>query len=356
MQNQIKNILIGNHENCYSGYAGDEKIRFNASSGGLITALLVFALEKKLIDGAVVVRPGKNNILVSEAFIARTREEIISASGSRYCPLENGSVLKEIISSKKEEKLAFVGLPCQIYGVKKALLSYPESKGRIVLFIGLFCGGRPGLDGLKFFLKRNKISEDEIKKINFRGSGWPGVVKIFKKNGAVANFKFPFFWSIAGSSLFYPKSCMACSDCTSEEADLSFGDAWLDEFKDDKIGRSLVISRNKDGADFLLKAESCGALRLEKIMQEKVIQSQIISIYLKKKCLRLLFKKSEKAIKPDFLDYILSRVFLINSKIGRNAFLMKIISFIPIKIVSLYEKIFSKILYKKAVKDFNRHI
>ena len=78
-----KNILLGNYANCYTGYATDSKIRYDSASGGLVTILLIFALEEGMIDGALVTRMSEENPLEPEPFIARTKEEIISASKSK---------------------------------------------------------------------------------------------------------------------------------------------------------------------------------------------------------------------------------------------------------------------------------
>jgi coenzyme F420 hydrogenase subunit beta len=44
--------LLGNYLCCYEGYSNDKDIRLNSSSGGLVTQTLIYALEKKIIDGA----------------------------------------------------------------------------------------------------------------------------------------------------------------------------------------------------------------------------------------------------------------------------------------------------------------
>ena len=82
-----EDILIGNYLNCYIGHATDYDIRYNSASGGLVTQLLIFALEEGIIDGALVTGMKKDNPLEPEPFIARTREEIIEASKSKYCPV-----------------------------------------------------------------------------------------------------------------------------------------------------------------------------------------------------------------------------------------------------------------------------
>jgi len=355
--NSQNNNLLGNYIASFVGFANNEEIRYNASSGGAITALLVFALEKGLINGAVVTRFAKDNILTAESFIARTKEEIIAASQSKYCPVAMDTILKEIISSAKSERLAFVGLPCQISAIREASKINIELRKKIVFYVGLFCGFRPNFNGLKFFLEKNNINKEEIKEINYRGSGWPGFVKILKKNGEVVNFSFPSYWSVAGSSFFYPKSCMACTDCTSERADLSFGDAWLKEFKDDKIGHSIIICRTEKGNTLLGDAKEAGILKFEKIPYKKVIQSQIINIYLKKKGLRALFpKKKLQGLEPDLLDSVLSLFFLFNSIIGEKKISRKFLSFIPLRIISLYTGFLGKFWRYKAERGFKEYI
>jgi len=61
----------------------------------------------------------KENPLEPEPFIARTKEEIIEASKSKYCPVPANIALKEIMDSKSGEKFAVVGLPCHIQGIRK---------------------------------------------------------------------------------------------------------------------------------------------------------------------------------------------------------------------------------------------
>ena len=60
------NILIGNYLNCYIGHATDYDVRYNSASGGLVTALLVFALVEGVIDGALVTRMNKQKPLEPE--------------------------------------------------------------------------------------------------------------------------------------------------------------------------------------------------------------------------------------------------------------------------------------------------
>ena len=127
------NIHIGNYLKCYLGHSTDYDIRFNSSSGGLITQLLIFALEEGIITGALVTRMKKDKPLEPEPFIARTKKEILDAMGSKYCPVPANIALKEILKSKEGEKFAVVGLACHIHGIRKAEQIYASLKKKIIL-------------------------------------------------------------------------------------------------------------------------------------------------------------------------------------------------------------------------------
>jgi coenzyme F420 hydrogenase subunit beta len=51
---ESRDNILGVHRFCYFGYACDKEIRYMSSSGGVIKALLVYALERGIIDAALV--------------------------------------------------------------------------------------------------------------------------------------------------------------------------------------------------------------------------------------------------------------------------------------------------------------
>jgi len=114
------NERIGRYHSIYVGNAIQEKIRWNAASGGIVTALLIAALRKGEIDGAIVTRMNPDSPLEPLTFLATTEEEIIEARGSKYCPVAANLSLREILS--RPGQFAMVGLPCHIQGLRKAQL------------------------------------------------------------------------------------------------------------------------------------------------------------------------------------------------------------------------------------------
>ena len=96
---QPQKASLGNYLKCYFGHSTNDDIRYNSASGGIVTQLLISALENHVIDGALVTRMKQDDPLRSEAFIARTKEEVISASKTKYCPVGANNSLRR--SSKK---------------------------------------------------------------------------------------------------------------------------------------------------------------------------------------------------------------------------------------------------------------
>ena len=359
-----ENFLVGNYLNCYIGCSKDYDIRFHSSSGGLITQILIYALEEGIINGVIVTKMSKDHPLEPDVFIARTTNEIIEASKSKYCPVPVNVCLEEILKTKKEEKFAVVGLPCHIHGIRKAETLNKELKGKIVLTIGLLCNHVPNFWGTEIFLKKFNLNKSDIKELNYRGDGWPGTIGILKENGEKNMISYSDFWNFAGSSLFYPKRCLMCIDGTSEFSDVSFGDAWLPEFSKDKIGVSIIISRNQISEKILNSMKLDNYIKISKITPERLIRSQLVMLYFKKKSLyslKKLFKMYPNYIvseemKTDLIDFSLGFFFYFNSFLFSKSLMRNILKYVPLKLIRFYHLPHSLISLKKAEKEFMNYI
>lgn len=358
-----KDILIGNYLNCYIGHSTDYDIRYNSSSGGLVTQLLIFALEEGIIAGSLVTRMKKDKPLEPEPFIARTKDEIIEASKSKYCPVPANIVLKEILDSKEGERFAVVGLPCHIHGIRKAEQINKKLKERIVLHLGVFCNHTPNFWGTKLLLHKLKVREDEIIKLDYRGEGYPGSMKISKKSGEL--LLLPDYWGFIGTYFFYPTRCLMCSDEVCELADISFGDAWLPELSDDKIGTSIIVSKNEIGEKILQLMKLKNKIELTEVGVKKVIQSQVEMLYFKKKNLNArskLFKVvpnyniQNNLLEPDTIDRLLALFPYLNSYVSSNSFLRKILCHIPTKLLWLYSVPYTLAYSKKVQNGFKKFL
>jgi coenzyme F420 hydrogenase subunit beta len=349
---QPEDGLLGNFLECYVGHSNDDEVRFDSTSGGIVTQLLVYALKKGLIDGALVVRMRGDNPLEPEPFIARTTEEIISASRSKYCPVPINEAVKHIL--KEDGRFAVVGLPCHIQGIRKAEKKIRELQERIVLHLGIMCSHTVNFFGTEHLIKKLGIARDCIAKIDFRGHGWPGSMVVTLKDSSTTIIPYVGKWKAYGpifSSFFFtPRRCLMCPDETNELADISLGDAWIPELKGETKGESVVVVRTKKGEEILNSALSAGVITLKPIRCQIVKNSQAVPLKFKKNDIgvRLAMIESAGQKTPVFnlkvfsqsscsiFSFARSLFVFFNVRVSESKISEKLLSRVPFPILRLY--------------------
>ena len=344
-RNQVEDASIGNYLECYVGHSTDRKIRGTSPSGGVVTQLLAFGFDYGLFDAALVVRMRKDSPLHTEAFVARKKEDLFSASKSKYCPTSVNEALSFL--QKEEGRFALVGLPCQIHGLRKAEQELDDVKSKIVLCIGLFCSHSVGFDGTEFLAEKLGVRQEQIREIIYRAPDSPGHICL--RSVDETNITLPMVGSwhaympIFSSFLFTPKRCAMCPDMTNELADISVGDAWFPEFKRSKLGESIVIARTQKGQEILNQARKAKALFLLPADGEKVKRSQRVPLTFKKADLktRLEIIKSQGAPTPVFIgarckreqsivSYLRNLYVLSNIRISQNHAFRRVLLRVPL--------------------------
>ena len=347
---------IGNYLTCYTGYSLDEQIRFNSASGGIITQLLLFALENKIIDGAIVTGMSQTNPWQPIAFVARTREEIIEASKSKYCPVATNVCLKQIL--KEDGRFALVGLPCHIHGIRKAQTIFKTLEEKIVLQLGLLCSHTVDFAGINFLFKKLKVQKNQVSKMTYRGQGWPGSLIIETKDAKKVSLplvgSWQAYWPLFSSFFFTPMRCTMCPDQAAEFADISFGDAWLPEMKHEKEGVSIIISRTKQGQQLLDAAELAKAVTLTPLDITRVEQSQFVNLKFKKNDLpsRLSFMASMGKVTPSYPQLqpsvstisALRALYVYSSiKASSNMHFRALLEHVPFPVIRMYYGIYKSL-------------
>ncbi len=275
-----EDIALGRYLGCYVGHATDEDVRYNSASGGLVSSLLAFALEEGLIDGALVTRMRSDDPLKPETFIARTRADILSAAGSKYCPAAAGAALKEILRS--DGRFAIVGLPCHIQGVRKAEQHIASLKERIRYRISIACSLDYSFRGTRRFLESIGVPVDAVTRLQYRGRGWPGGMMIRLKDGAERTIPLADYYNAL--SPYSLRRCTLCSDMLGELSDLTCGDAWIPEImRADQTGSSFVVSRTPEGEELLERAASKEAVELSGLGLPELLASQGHALFKKRK-------------------------------------------------------------------------
>jgi coenzyme F420 hydrogenase subunit beta len=358
-ESQPENTKVGIFTHCYVGYSCDEDIRFNSASGGLITQILTTLLEEKKIDGAIVTSMDPSNPLQPMAIVAMTKDEIVGAARSKYCPVTLAEALRKIVTS--DGRYAIVGLPCHIHGIRKAEQNIPKLREKVVLHLGLLCSHMAGFPGIQFLLEKKGVATSSLVEMQYRGRGWPGSMSIKTKNGAEKIIPLTTgwysYWPIFSSYFFTPIRCLMCPDQMAEFADVSFGDAWLPEYDSDKIGRSVVVSKNEFSDNILKEMVRKGQLHLSYISVEKIEQSQQPNLVFKKIDIgtRLSILSANNYKTPIFnpkpevslspLSVIRTLLVLSSVKLSKMSFFKRIGLYVPFPFFRLYSGCF-KYLYK----------
>jgi len=335
-----KDITLGSYLTCYIGHAKDYELRYNSASGGVVTALANFALEEGIINGILVTRMKNDNPLEPEPFIARTTVEITSAAKSKYCPVPANIALKEILQSPGN--FGVVGLPCHIQGTRKAELHSKKLRDKIVLHIGIACSRNYRFQATENLLKKLGISKEDVKRLDYRGKGWPGSMVIQLKDGREKSIPVREYYDKLSS--FQITRCTLCSDHFCELSDLSCGDAWIpDVVKSDNIGSSFIVSRTELGEQLLKKAAAQKKLELCELNVDKLLKSQGNALFKKKNLsarmflFRLVGKKvpvyKQRLFKPDLSDYVSALKFYLGGHTlsGQNGLMSKIPYFIRLR-------------------------
>lgn len=341
--------LLGNLLNCYIGHSNNNGIRYNSASGGLASQILIYALEEAMVDGALVVRMKEKAPLETESFIARSKEDILEASGSKYCPVTLAKALRQIL--REDGRFAFVGLPCHIHGIRKAEKLSVKLREKIELHIGLLCSHTVDFTGTELLIKKLKIKKADVTSLRYRGKGWPGSMRVKTNNGQC--FEIPLigswrsYWPLFSSFFFTPLRCIMCPDQSAEFSDISLGDPWLPQMRSEKLGKSIVITRTKKGENIINALKSAGLISIAPISFDAVVASQFLNLRFKKrdlsprlKVLEALGREVPKIVpcasQSFWLGYLKAFIPYFNVLISSNKLWEKVIKYSPFELLRLY--------------------
>ncbi len=262
---------LGNFIRCYIGYSTDKNIRWNGSSGGIATAILESLRDEGAISGAVILNDNPKNPLMPLMAFVRTKRGVRAAMGSRYCPVEPCFKVKDLIS--EEGKIAVVGLPCHIWAFRQLEEINAGLKSKVFIHIGLLCGKCPNLYATTYFLRMSaKVRERSVKKLSYRGKGWPGKFMVETNKGCIRAFELGDWCRFSYYPHFIPVRCVMCYDISNQLADVSLGDAW--GLTDDQVGTSVMITRTDVGEHVLQHLRSEGRINLSEASPNQVSKGQ----------------------------------------------------------------------------------
>jgi len=234
-----KNENISKSMKIYYGNSKNHEIYYNSSSGGIVSSLLIDMFEKNKIDAAVVTFYNEDLGLYGD--IITTKEEVLKHSGSFYHPSKQLINIKKI---KNYNSVAFVGLPCHNFALKRAidLLNLKNIYIKISLFCTIGRMKKGILDFIKFKYGHNLRENEKVLKYHsrFGEKRLPGKIEILTN---FEKYKLSFFDFLNFVDYYYlPEGCCNCKRLYGMDADISVGDYW----SKDTDAKLAIISCNSE--------------------------------------------------------------------------------------------------------------
>lgn len=251
-------VGVGVIKDVFLARTTDTDIRSKAQDGGSVTTLLWAAMQEGIIDAVIETKMDQDKS--PAGFIARSKEELLNCAGNSY---ESSAALETLnsIPYDSQEKLAVVGLPCQVAAVAKMRADPPRNRfniDNVKLIVGLFCGWSLSSGTFHEFLKQNYDLSQVVK---FDIPHHPAhTFDLYSKSGKKEEIEIE---DIRG---FINDSCNYCCDMTSQFADISVGSGRA-AFR----GWNTVIIRNEVGAKAAEAAKKKGLLETQPIPPENVV-------------------------------------------------------------------------------------
>lgn len=294
---------IGRYEGIYAGYANE--FRLTSSSGGIATYILARLLEKGVVNHIFAVRESTKPETFYEYAVLHDKEELISASKTKYYPVTLATVMPKI--HELEGKVAIVGVACFIKAIRLAQYTEPELKEKIPFLVGIICGGMKSRFFTEYLANKAGVEIENIEKPQFRIKDFNSSAGDYsfgcfdRKTLTEKNIKMRSVGDMWGTGLFKANACDFCDDVTTELADISLGDAWLEPFNKDGKGTNVIVTRSELADKIIREGMKNNELSVDPLSLERFLSSQQGSFNHRQKGLGYrieLAKKQGKTIPP----------------------------------------------------------
>lgn len=269
-------FALGPYISIEMAQAKDSEIRCRAQYGGVVSALMKYALDTGQISSAVVTRPF-DGAMMPASVLAEESNQVQGCAGSNYISSATLAKMNEATKQGKDS-LGIVGIPCQVIALRKMQSSKHETGAKgVKLVIGLFCTWALSYKGFSEFLK-GKVDLSKVKRIDIPPP--PANVMVVETTAGEVRF------SLDEVRKFIKPTCGVCYDMTSEFADISVG--MVEGIED----WNTLIVRTPAGKKFIDKAKKAGVLNTRPLEQTRLEHLRQASSIKKKRAVDAIQKRT----------------------------------------------------------------
>jgi coenzyme F420 hydrogenase subunit beta len=272
----INDVLWGPSHFTGTGFVTDPVLRHQASSGGVISGLLVHALTTGFVDYVVqtaadlIVHTGNRTV------VSRTATDVFNAAGSRYAASSPLAGLEGWLTAPG--RFAFVGKPCDVAALRARARADPRIDAKVPLMLAFFCAGIPSARANSRLLDAMDAQPDQVSSFRYRGDGWPGYATAKMADGTSRRMSYDASWGqILSKDVQF--RCKICPDAVGSAADIACADAWACDEKgypsfQETDGRSLIMARTSAGLALLDSARAAGTIETTPLAIAEIINMQ----------------------------------------------------------------------------------
>lgn len=257
----------------HRGWAADPALRHRAAAGGGMSALSIHLLETKAVDAILHVRASRDQPMLTEAQVSRSREDVLSGAQSRYGPAAPLIHVHRLLDEGC--RFAVSAKPCDVAAIRNLSRIDPRVEAQIPYLITNFCGGVPTVHTARKIAAHHGVGPDEVEIFRWRGEGWPGPTHIRTKGGAVHELAYDRVWYDSSMPWTYDIQyrCKICPDAIGELADVACPDGWVMEngrpIHEEAPGQNVFVARTARGEKLVSEAAAAVAIELAPISFEE---------------------------------------------------------------------------------------
>jgi len=253
---------IGSYRRILLARTMNPRVERVCQDGGVVTSLLIYTIDKKIVDSAIVTKADVDVVVMPKPSLALVPDDVLSAAGSKFFPAAVASAYGKAAYEYWKPRIAFVGTPCQVRGIRKLEAWQHRLADSLEVVIGLFCLWTFSFDNLLRSLKdKYGVKSSDVKRFNLTEDA-------FVVHTAKDVIRIP----LAEALLQIMDNCRFCTDFTAELADISVGRAGpLERW-------STIIVRTEKGEKLLNDLEKSGAIKTILIEDKPEVLASVLEM------------------------------------------------------------------------------
>ncbi len=247
-----------------TAWAGDQAMRHEGSTGGVLTALADYLLASGRVAFVLHVKASAANPTFGERHLSFSRADVMAGVGSRYGPAAPLLDVADVLA--RNEPFAVIAKPCDIAALRNYARQDPRVDQLVKYWLCMVCGGYMAPRGMQDFFARYGIDPASITGVRYRGQGCPGPTRI-ETGDDVRALDYLDLCTEDPSLWMVPFRCKICPDAIGEAADIAASDTWpggspARGSSQSDPGTNALVIRTEAGAELVDAATRDGALVL----------------------------------------------------------------------------------------------